>query len=306
MFELFGMTLLHPLFLLLPLLFALCAMFCKPRFESLIFPHIAIFAKKAGAKSSLELLSKWGVIIFASIALSTPVFTDSYQKSKNIGFDIAMGLDASGSMGEKGFDEKDINKDKFAIAQECAHEFVKNRKNDNISLTVFGEYAILASPLTFDKKLLNEILNRLKIGIAGEKTAINDALAQMHKSLKSSKSVSKIGILLTDGMNTAGNIPKRVAVELIKESGIKVYTIGFGRSQEIDIPYLREIAGISGGEFFHAESKEVLTQVYKIINELEKSEIESGSVIKYEHLFIYPLFAATMCLLLFIYLFQRR
>lgn len=295
-----------PYFLGLPILFLVCAIFCKPISEALIFPHLEMFNAVIKKNSLLENSLKWMVIIFSSIALATPVVINRFQNTKNLGLDIAIVLDASGSMAEKGYSIQNPNLDKFSIAKSVASRFIESRKNDNISLIIFGDYAIIASPLSFDKRLILEILNRMKIGIAGEKTAINDALAQMAKSLQKGSAKSKVGIFLTDGMNTAGTIPQKVALSLIEQEKIKLYTIGFGKKNEIDEPLLKMLANNSGGKYFHAQNDEVLAQIYELIDSLEKSEIESQKIEHKKHYFIYPLFIATLSLLFLIYLKNRR
>jgi len=219
--------------------------------------------------------------------------------NKNNGYDIALILDTSGSMKEVGFDKENQNFDKFTAVQRIVAQFIDKRKNDNLALIVFGEFSFIASPLTYDKDILKDILIRLFIGIAGEKTAIIDSLIQTIKILSKSEAKSKIAILLTDGRNTAGKIPYNIAIKILEKHKIKIYTIGIGTDRDYDKRLLVDIANKSGGKFFSAQNSEVLNDIYEEIDKLEKSEIKSDKFIKKDYLFIYPLFIAFISLILF-------
>jgi Ca-activated chloride channel family protein len=249
---------------------------------------------------------KWLTIIFSIIALSSPIVENNIITNKNKGYDIALVLDTSGSMKEIGFDKNNRNIDKFATVQKIVSEFIDKRKNDNLALIVFGEFSFVASPLTYDKTILKDILVRLFIGIAGEKTAIIDSLVQTIKILSKSESKSKIAILLTDGRNTAGKIPYNVATKILEKHKIKIYTIGIGTERDYDKRLLVDIAKKSGGKFFSAHNSKVLNSIYEEIDKLEKSEIKSDKYIKKDYLYIYPLFVAIFSLIFYFLLKNRN
>lgn len=287
-----------PYFFILVPLFFLCSKFCPLRVESIIFPNLKIL-KIVKKRSFLLPTLKWITIITLITALSSPIIENNIVINKNNGYDIALILDTSGSMKEVGFDKENQNFDKFTAVQRIVAQFIDKRKNDNLALIVFGEFSFIASPLTYDKDILKDILIRLFIGIAGEKTAIIDSLIQTIKILSKSEAKSKIAILLTDGRNTAGKIPYNVATKILEKHKIKIYTIGIGTDRDYDKRLLVDIANKSGGKFFSAQNSEVLNDIYEEIDKLEKSEIKSDKFIKKDYLFIYPLFIAFISLILF-------
>lgn len=268
--------------------------------------NVAVFQQVQKGRNTLSQLLKWLAITGAVLALGGPAIEDRVEESSQIGYDITLILDTSGSMKEEGFDPSNPRRDKFSAVKEVASEFIRKRERDNLSLVVFGRFAFVASPLTFDKEILDDILKRLSIGMAGEKTAIHDAIALGMKTFEASEAKSKIAILLTDGMNTAGQIPENVAMNMAQKQGVKIYTIGIGRTGNFDKLLLTEIAQQTGGKFYQATNKRVLEKVYDEIDHLEKSEIKGRKFVKKTQLFIYPLFVSVIALLFFIYFRNRQ
>ncbi len=298
-------------FLLIPL-FLLCGYFCKARSEAILFPHLDIFMESKASEAKLIKMLKWFSIIFAVIALASPVIEDKVEVENREGYSIALVLDASGSM-KYGFGDRyfgmpvERRESKFDISMSLAKSFVQKRKDDQIGLVVFGNFAYVAAPLTYDEKVLQEIMQGLYPGVAGSNyTVINDALFQSAKLFSNSKAKTKIAILLTDGQSRGDNVPFNVAMKLIKKYGVKVYTIGIGESRDFDGKHLKSIADATGGLFFAAHSKDDLKAVYARIDEMEKSEIESEKYVKKSYFFEYPLFLAFMSLLFFTFLLNRR
>jgi len=194
----------------------------------------------------------------------------------------------------------------FQSIQE-AKDFIQKRVNDQIALVVFGNFAYVASPLTYDKKIIKQILDKLYATIAGANyTVINDSLFQSAKLFEKSKAKSKVIILLTDGQSRGDNIPFAVSMRLIKQHGIKVHTIGIGQKGDFNEDYLKLIAQKSGGQFFSANNPNALQEVYAKIDQLEKSQIENSKYTKKDYLFELPLFMAFMALLFYTYLLNKR
>ena len=303
----------YPLVFLLIPLFLFCAYFCKVRAEAILFPHLDIFVQSKASSAWLIKILKWTAIIAALVALASPVIEDKMEVENREGYSIALVLDASGSM-KYGFGDRDFasplgttSESKFDISISLAQTFVKKRKDDQIGLVVFGNFAYVAAPLTYDEKVLEEIMHGLYIGVAGANyTVINDALFQSAKLFSHSKAKTKIAILLTDGQTRGDNIPFKVAMQLVKKYGVKVYTIGIGDNKDFDGKHLKSIATETGGEFFAANSKKDLKAVYAYIDALEKSKIESEKYVKKSYFFEYPLFSAFMALLLYVYLLNKR
>lgn len=294
-------------------LFIFCAIYCKARLEAILFPHLDIFKSSGGGQHRLLKSLKWLAIVSALIALASPVIEDKMDVEKKEGYSIALVMDASGSMkfgfSQHYFGMPDINgeESKFAVSTALAQEFIQKRKNDQIGLVVFGNFAYVAAPLTYDEKVLKEILGGLYSGIAGSNyTVINDALFQSAKLFSKSKAKTKIAILLTDGQSRGDNVPFDIAMKLVKKYGVKVYTVGIGKDGDFDTKHLKAIAEATGGAFFAAHSKEDLKAVYTRIDTLEKSEIESEKYVKKSYYFEYPLFMAFIFLLFYTFLLNRE
>ncbi len=301
----------YPAVFALLILFFICARYCPPRYESIIFPHTDLLAKGSDSSFILSIL-KWSSIFLALLALASIVKEDKIEIQKGDGYSIVLVLDTSGSMrlgfGDQAFFQRTKKgESKFEISMNLAKEFVKSRKDDEIGLVVFGNYAYVASPLSYDKNTLERLMDSLYVGVAGSNaTVINDALLQTSKLFEDSKSKSKIAILLTDGQSRGDNIPLEIALKNLKLEGVKVYTIGIGKEGDFDKELLQRIAKESGGEQFEANSKEDLIQVYKQIDKLEKSKIRQESLIKKSYYYEYPLFFAFMLLLLYTFVLNKR
>ena len=303
-----GLSFEFPLLFLLLFLFALCAFFCKERATSLYFPHTKEFLKNTIATSKLLFFLKWLGIVMMVFALMSPIKEEPYEVTPKDGVEIALILDASESMKERGFDAKNGYLTRFDAVQEIVGDFIGKRKSDNMGLVVFGSYAFIASPLTYDADILNKILSQLSIGMAGKYTALNTSLAQGVNLLKMGKSKTKIAILLTDGHSTPeiDRVPLEIALDMVKKEGIKVYPIGIGMPHEYNREVLLKIANESGGVAFGASSAKQLQEVYKKIDELEKSEIKGESFTLTHYYYQFPLFIALLSLMLYVYLKNKR
>jgi Ca-activated chloride channel family protein len=211
-------------------------------------------------------------------------------------------IDSSDSMNQRGFDPSDPLKSKFDVVKEVVGDFIDKRKNDRIGLINFASVAFVASPLTFEKDFLRKILQMQEPGIAGKRTAINDALLQTYNILEKSDAKSKIAILLTDGIDNASRISFDEIRRLIADSDIKLYTIGIGSYRDFDAPYLRALAQAGHGRFFAASDRQSLQKIYEAIDRLETSKLKSKHIIRHRYLYIYPLFIAILAWLFFIYL----
>jgi len=238
--------------------------------------------------------------------MSSPYRSDEIITQENKGYNIGLILDSSHSMREKGFNRNNIMENKFDVVKTIVSKFIQKRKNDNLSIVVFGNFSFVALPLTFDKSMTISVLNTLRIGMAGSNTAINDGLAQSIKTLSSTKAKKNIAILLTDGRNTAGEIPLEVAVKLAKKHNVKIYTIGMGRKGEYDRAYLEYISNETGGVFFSSSNEKALGNIYKEINKLEKQKIKSNIYEKKTYYFYYPLSISIMALFLYILVQSRK
>ncbi len=300
----------HPWAFALLGLFLLCARLCPARSEALLYPHLDLFIQSRGRYSYLMPLLKWVAISLTITALASPVLKNRIKMQKRSGYAIVLLIDASGSM-QQGFEQSYVGAlgpSKFDVTAKLASAFIKKRANDQIGLVVFGNYAYVAAPPTYDTQILTQIVSHLRPRIAGGNyTVINDALYQGAKLLQRSPAKSKIIILLTDGKSRGDTIPSDVALRMITQNGIKVYTVGIGaNAKDFDEARLRRIAEASRGAFFHARDERALRRIYTRIDSLEKSELKSRTYIQKSYLYTYPLFFAFLALLLYTYLLNRR
>jgi len=291
----------YPLLLGVILLFVLCTYFCKERSRAIFFPHVNTLIAKTANKSSILSWLKWIGIVAAVIALASPVFTKNYANSKKEGRDIVLVVDSSDSMRQRGFDPNDIFKNKFDVVKEVMGDFIEKRKNDRIGMVTFADVAFIASPLTFEKDFLSNITEMQKLGMAGKRTAINDALVQSYNLMSKSKAKSKIVILLTDGRDNMSKIPLPDVKHMIEKRDVKLYTIGIGGSRDYDGKYLKSLAKAGKGQAYAARSAAMLSNIYDEINKLEATKLDHKKIVEHTYLYIYPLFLAILSLLLFIY-----
>ena len=291
----------HPWVLGLILLFWICSRYCPARTQAIYFPHVRrLLSVRAHKSRWLEIL-KWIGIVGLLLALASPVLTDEYKQINKQGRDIMLIIDSSDSMRQRGFDPTDPLKSKFDVVKEVVSDFIDKRKNDRIGLINFASVAFVASPLTFEKKFLRQILAMQEPGIAGKRTAINDALLQTYNILNKSDAKTKIAILLTDGIDNTSRIGFDEIRRLISDSDVKLYTIGIGSYRDFDAPYLKALAQAGHGKFFAAGNRRTLQKIYDAIDKLETSKLKSKKIVQHDYLYIYPLFVAILALLLFIY-----
>lgn len=288
--------------------FIFCSFFCKMRLPSIYFPHTNDFLKNSVSHSKLLLFLKWIGVVMLIVALMSPVKDEPYTLDPKDGYEIALILDASESMSARGFDRSNENLNRFDVVKSIVGDFIKKRESDNIGLVVFGAFSFIASPLTYDENILNKIVSRLYIGMAGRYTALNTSLAQGVNLLKMSDSKSKVAILLTDGYSTpeVDKIPLEVAMEMVKKEGIKVYPIGIGMPHEYNREVLLKIAQESGGVAYGASNASELKEIYDRINELEKSKIHGQSFSYTNYYYHFPLLVSLIALMIYVYIRNKR
>ncbi|MDC6365285.1 MULTISPECIES: vWA domain-containing protein [Flavobacteriaceae] len=292
------------LLLLLPL--ALLWYFFKRKKEvaSLKISSIKGFSVRSMASKLRPVLFALRLLALASIvtALARPQIEDISTRTKTTkGIDIVMAIDVSSSMLAR-----DLKPNRLAALKEVAADFIKKRPNDRIGLVGYAAESYTKTPITSDKTIVLNALRQITYGELEDGTAIGMGLATSVNRLKESKAISKVIILLTDGVNNSGFIEPKTAADLAAEFGIKTYTIGLGtngnalspvaynrdgtyrygmRQVEIDEELLKEIAEVTGGKYFRATDNEKLGEIYDEINKLEKTEIEEFKYYKYEEKF---------------------
>lgn len=246
------------------------------------------------------------------VALARPQGVESLRNVNSEGIDIVMALDISGSMLARDFEP-----DRITAAKQVAGSFVSDRYGDRIALVAFAGEAFTLSPLTTDQGSLQTLLAQLRSGIIEDGTAIGNGLATALNRLRESSAKSKVIILLTDGVNNRGEISPQTAAQIAMDMGVKVYTIGVGTEGvapyprvdpygkvidyvnakvEIDESTLREIAKLTGGEYFRATDNDKLKAIYDQINTMEKSEVEIAERTIYHEKYLLWAFVAMILL----------
>lgn len=226
-------------------------------------------------------------------ALARPQWQNEETKRSSEGLDIMLAIDTSGSMRALDFEVHGDTVDRLTAVKSVIEKFVSDRLDDRIGMVVFGSEAFTQAPLTLDHRVLLSFLKTIKIGVAGDATAIGDAIATASNRLKDIEAKSKVIILLTDGKNTAGKIDPMTAAKAAATLGIKVYTIGVGKEGQVPITVdtafgkrivyqqsdldekaLEEIATTTNAKFFRAQDTDSLARVYETIDQLEKAKFE--------------------------------
>ena len=259
------------------------------------------------------------VIILLIVVLARPQSSNSWENSSVQGIDIIMAIDVSSSMLAQ-----DFKPDRLEASKDVAMDFIAGRPNDRIGLVVFSSESFTQCPLTTDHTVLSNLFKEIKSGIIEDGTAIGIGLTNAVKRLKDSDAISKVIILLTDGVNNQGAIDPLTAAELAKVFHIRVYTIGvgtegtapypvqdmFGRKYlasmpvEIDEETLQQISDITGGRYFRATDNEKLRQIYYEIDRLEKSKIDVKEFSRKEEEFL-PFALAALLVVLAEFLIRR-
>jgi len=279
----FGSYWYFTLFLFLP-----CFLWCKPYTIPYYFPKLE-WVSKQSTFISWELLIKLFLYLLMVFTLSKPFIYNAMHSPYKKGRDLILVLDASGSMAQSGFNTKDRFLTKFDTNIALASDFIKQRHDDNMGVVLFGTFAYTASPLTYDLDSLMFVLRMTNVGIAGESTAIGDAIMQAIHTLSFGAAKSKAIILLTDGYHNAGISSPKVAVDKAKKLGIKIYTIGLGKSADYDNNLLKIIAKETKAKAYAATSAEELGNIYKEINKLEPSTIRNENYLQQKLLIFLPL-----------------
>ena len=302
--------------LIFPLLILVWYIFKYSSYNSqIVFSDTQSFLNKKTLKQKLRhvpYLLKIIASIFLIIALARPQSSKNWQESSTEGIDIVLSMDISGSMLAK-----DLKPDRLEASKNVALDFISKRKNDRIGLVIFAGESFTQCPLTTDHNVLSNLFKDVKSGMVDDGTAIGMGLATAVNRLKESDGISKVIILLTDGVNNKGMVPPLTAAEIAQKFGIRVYTIGVGTKGFAPYPFqtpfgvqyqdvevridentLQDIATITDGKYFRATNNKSLQEIYKEIDSLEKSKIEVTEFHKKSEKFL--TFALTSLIILFL------
>lgn len=317
-----GLSFAQPQFLWLLLLVPLLA-WLKGKFggtPGVLFSSTKTVAKIGGRRRSRAGDFLTGLLYLALIslivALARPQEGKTITRTQASGVDIMLVIDVSRSMLAEDFTIGGQRANRLEAVKQVTETFIRERPNDRIGIVAFAGRPYLVSPLTLDHDWLRQNLERTRIGLVEDGTAIGSALAAASNRLKDKESKSKLVVLLTDGDNNMGRVSPATAAEAAQALGIKVYTIGsgsrgnapypvgdaFGRTVyrqipvEFDEEILKQIAATTGGSYFRATDTQSLQGIFSEIDELEKSEVEIQKVEQYKDLFPWFVLAGVVLL----------
>ncbi|EAU54018.1 vWA domain-containing protein [Mariprofundus ferrooxydans] len=250
----------------------------------------------------------WVLLLFAA---ARPAWYDDAVALPVSGRDLLLAVDISGSMQIKDFEMNGQQVSRLTATKAVARQFISRRVGDRVGLILFGSNAYVQTPLTFDRKTVITLLDEAAVGLAGKATAIGDAIGLAVKRLEQSNRDKRIAskeqvlILLTDGVNTAGQLSAPQAAELAAEHGLTIYTIGIGAdamtvqsffgtqrvnpSADLDEKMLTDIATKTGGRYFRAHDTQELQKIYAMIDKLEPVARDRVVFRPRHSLFVWPL-----------------
>lgn len=251
-------------------------------------------------------------LAFIIIAMARPQTKNENERAQGEGIDIILCIDVSGSM-----TAQDLQPNRLEAAKAVAADFVKKRLTDRIGVVIFSGESFTQCPLTTDHTVVLQAIKSIRNGLLEDGTAIGSGLSTSVDRLRSSKSKSKVVVLLTDGENNGGLIDPKTAKEIAKTFGVRVYTIGVGTDGfapqpentglgvvvqqvrvSIDEKLMNEIATETGGKYFRAKDNEGLQKIYGEIDQMEKTRVDVIKNIRFTDKYFPFVAAAILCLLL--------
>ena len=312
------MTLAYPLLLLLFLLPLLVKWFMPAKQTpqaALRVPFLIKLSQILGEKphsgsvtltrNRWQRLGLWLCWLLVVMAVSRPQWIEEPITRELPMRDLMLAVDLSGSMGAEDFvGNSGQTVDRLSAVKDVLQDFIAKRKGDRLGLIFFGTAAFLQAPFTEDLTLCQQLLEEAQVRMAGPKTAFGDAIGLAIKHFEQSTMEKKVLIVLTDGNDTASQIPPRKAAAIAAEKGITIYTVGIGNPESVgeeafDEEELRAVAEASKGTYFNAQDGEQLQEVYAQIEVLEPQDVNTQSYRPKTDLFYIPLLAMVASLFLF-------
>ena len=288
---------------------------------TLLHPHLELLRSAFQARKPRRSLASylyrlllyllWAALV---VALMGPQLLEPRTEVMTPGYDLLLGVDASHSMDALDFTVEGRQVSRMAVVKGVMGRFVDARAGDRIGLVIFGSQAYVLSPLSVDRMAVRQLLDGVVPSIAGQGTALGDAIALGAKKLRERPEGSRVMILIADGDNTAGSFAPIESARLAGLFGVRIYVIGVGSKQEsipiledgmikyrddltMDEDTLQQIARLSGGAYFRATDTRALEEISRRINELEKTEAETRTALIPRPLYRWPLILALLCLL---------
>jgi len=323
---------LYPAFLWLLALLPLLAMWRgrKGRVAAVEYSNVEI--ARAVARETRSRPARWTTALRLFVAtllivgLARPQWGRGRTQVQASGVDLMLALDVSGSMEALDFNLGGQPASRVEVVKSVVSKFIEARPDDRIGMIAFAGAPYLVSPLTLDHDWLKQNLERVRIGLVEDSTAIGSAIAACVNRLRDQPSKSKIIVLLTDGVNNAGKVSPQTAAEAARAMGVKVYTIAAGTRGEAPVPVkdefgnrrivmakvdvdedtLKKIADETGGKFFRATDTDSLTKIYAEIDRMEKTNHSVKKFEKYHELFAFAVVPGMLLLGLTLGLEQTR
>jgi Ca-activated chloride channel homolog len=297
------------LFLLIPALLLLALRRGKGSDAAVVFPNLSVLVslgrRVRRVAWSVGLPLTFLALFCAILAMARPVWRNEYQSRSASGIDIMIAFDVSLSMDIDDFVDQGMRARRIDVAKKVVDDFISRRPEDRMGLVAFAGRPRDASPITLDHQWLRRSLNELRLNdrydmgtIKEQGTAIGSALAAASVRLEARDAKSKIIVLITDGASNSGKISPLEAAEHAKTLGIKIYTVAIGTTegrvdpsimrfpyQEFDLPTLQKIATLTGAEHYWAQDLAALKRTFTTIDNLEKTDAKSLTVIDDTELF---------------------
>lgn len=274
-------------------------------------------AATSNKKTSLILL----IIIWALLVLATtrPQWLGEAVNIPTEGREMMIAVDLSGSMQVEDMSLNGRTVNRLDMLKVLLGDFIERRTGDRLGLILFGDDAYMQTPMTFDRKTVQQMLDETVLGLVGQQTAIGDAIALAVKRFNEADESNRVLLLLTDGQNTAGKITPEEALELAIAKKVTIYSIGIGAdvmlqqsvfgsrrvnpSSDLDEKSLKQLAEKTGGHYFRARSSADLTQIYQLLDTLEPIEQEQKQMRPLSALYFWPLgVALTVCFIFLIFI----
>ncbi len=297
----------------LPLLALLVPAAAAQASAALHFPFFNALCASMGGSPSRGPVRRLGVATLAwlllVVAAARPQSVGETVHVPVTGRSIMLAVDLSGSMQTPDMDDGGHAITRLAAVKAVAGDFIRHRVGDRLGLILFGDEAYVQVPLTLDRATVRTLLDEAQIGLAGEQTAIGDAIGLAIKRLRDEPLKNRILILLTDGASNAGNVEPLKAADLAAREGVRIYTIGVGASEaaedgpfgvprlvpsDLDEDTLKAIAQRTGGRYFRAADVAGLTQIYRALDEIEPVSKDEQSWRPVEERYAWPLAAALL------------
>jgi Ca-activated chloride channel family protein len=256
-------------------------------------PYKGVSIAKRRISAFIALILIWVLVL---IACASPQFVGEPEQKIKTARSMMIAVDISGSMTTNDWEIEGNRVTRYEAVKSVMDEFIQRRKGDRLGLLVFGSQAYLQSPFTLDLESVNQMLHEVEVGVAGQETALGNAIGRSIQFLEADSVDKKVLILITDGVDSGSEINPVQAARTAAKDSIVIYTIGMGDPNagmfDVDEKSLKLIASETGGTYFRAIDREELEKVYSTINQLEPIDYEDDSYRPVELLYFWPLSAA--------------